>query len=76
MVEREQAHRIKMQQDGLNAGIREARLGMWAGIAISFLAIAGAVYLAAFHAAIVVPVALVSLPVMSVVVAFVKRRRS
>jgi hypothetical protein len=66
MAEREQAHRIQIEDRGQKATIVEMRAGQLLGALISLAAIGGAAYLALEKDAVAVPLALLSVPVMSV----------
>jgi len=74
MAEKEQAHRIQMETTGQTAAIRDTRRGQVLGALVSVLALAGAVGLAYFEHAITVPLALLSVPVMSVAYALIRGR--
>lgn len=74
LVEREQENRFKYEADVLEAQKNDTKRGHYLGAAISILAIAGAIYgihLGANHLAVL---ALVSLPVMSIVKAILQNK--
>lgn len=75
MAEREQAHRIAIEDRGQLATIREMRWGQWLGALISLAAIVGAIYLSISTGAVAVPLALLSVPVMSVARALLQGRQ-
>ena len=73
MAEAEQRHRANHESVALQARIREARRGQYAGVLLSALCIVGAVALEYFGAHTGVAVALLSMPVMSFLSAIVNR---
>ena len=74
MAESEQSHRISMEQSGQNAAISETRRTQYLGATISLVAIVGAIGVALYTKDWIVPCALLSLPVMSVVRALLQSR--
>lgn len=74
MVEQEQAHRIKHEQDGLAAAIKDTKRGHWIGGTISVMCAAGSVYTAYIGAHPLVSIALVGVPISSVINAILKSR--
>lgn len=74
MVEREQEHRTRYEQKALDATAREARRGQYLGSGLSALALIGAVFTTYIGAPEAVSIALVSLPVLGVIHAIVRRR--
>lgn len=74
MVEREQAHRIEHEKTVLNATVKDTRRGHWMGGVISVAALAGAVFTAYIGAHPAVSIALVGLPVATIVQAIIKGR--
>lgn len=72
MVEQEQAHRLQHEDTSLNAAISDTRRGHWIGGLISLAAIGGSVYTAYIGAPGVVSVALVSLPIATIITAFIR----
>jgi uncharacterized membrane protein len=73
MAEAEQRHRANHESVALQARIREARRGQYAGVLLSALCIVGAAALEYFGAHTGVAVALLSMPVMSFLSAIVNR---
>ena len=74
LVENEQAHRIAYEKSGLSATINESKRGQYLGAIISVAAVAGAIYTSVIGVYWAVPVALVSVPVASMVHAMTKNR--
>lgn len=74
MVEQEQAHRIKYESSGLEATIADTRRGHWLGSIISLAAVAGSIFTAYIGAPAAVSVALVSVPIFSIVNAILKNK--
>jgi uncharacterized membrane protein len=79
MAEKEQAHRMQIEQGVLDANLeaqrqeaKDVRRGTWIGAIISIVSICSAVYAA--HISPTVAVALVGLPLASVVRAIVLRK--
>lgn len=73
MVEREQAARITNDSKALAGAIWDNRLGKVFGFLLSIASVGGAVYVAAIGGSAFVSIALVSLPVMAAVRAFMGR---
>lgn len=76
MVEQEQAHRIECEKAALKAAVKDTRRGHLLGGGISLLAVVGCVYTAVIGAHPAVSVALVSLPIATIVITLVKGRGS
>ena len=74
MVEQEQAHRIKHGNTVLNATIADTRRGHWLGGTISVIAIAGSVLAVYIGAHPTVSVALVGLPLATVIRSMIQGR--
>ena len=74
MVEREQAHRIQYEDDGLKATIRDTKRGHWIGGIISLVAIGGCIYTAYIGAHPTVSIALVSVTIGGIINAFVRSK--
>jgi len=74
MVEQEQAHRIAHETNCLNASIRDTRRGHWLGGAISLAAISGSAFTAYIGAHAAVSVALVSVPIATIINAILKNK--
>jgi uncharacterized membrane protein len=74
MVEREQEHRMECEKMGLKAAIRDGWRGHILGGVTVIAAIAGAVFTSYIGAHPSVSVALVGLPVATIIVAFVRRK--
>ncbi|MFC3107427.1 DUF2335 domain-containing protein [Undibacterium arcticum] len=74
MVEQEQAHRIEYESSALKATIRDTLRGHWIGAAISLAAIGGCIYSVYIHAHPAVSVALVSVPIASIIHAILKSK--
>jgi uncharacterized membrane protein len=75
MAEKEQAHRIQSESEGLRATILEAKRGQYLGAGISALALGGAVYTAYIGAHWSVSVAFISLTILGIVRALVYPRK-
>jgi uncharacterized membrane protein len=73
MVEEEQAHRIKHEQTKLEASAGDFKRGSWMGWTLALTCVGGAIYTAYIGAHPTVSVALVSVPIMGVVLKFLKR---
>lgn len=71
MVEREQAHRLQHENAGLQAHIKDTRRGHWMGAVIGVGCVAGSVFTAYIDAHPAVSVALVSVPVLGIIRAFI-----
>ncbi|MFT4190894.1 MAG: DUF2335 domain-containing protein [Comamonas sp.] len=71
MVEAEQAHRIKTDQEVLAATVKDTRRGHWIGLTISLCALIGAGVTAYLGAHPVVSVAMVGLPIAVIIQAIV-----
>jgi uncharacterized membrane protein len=76
MAEQEQAHRIIQENKGLAAEINDSRRGQWFGGIVAFSAIAGAVINSAFGGPWQASVALVGVPILGAVQAFIRGRDS
>jgi len=74
MVEQEQAHRIAHEANGLSATIRDTRRGHWLGGAISIAAIFGSAYTAYIGAHPAVSMALVGIPITTIINAILKNK--
>jgi uncharacterized membrane protein len=74
MAEKEQAHRIEYEKDGLAATVKEARRGQILGAIISLVAVGGAIYTAITGVYWPVPVVLVGIPVLGIIRAITKPR--
>ena len=73
MVEQEQAHRIKYEAGKLAASTSDFRRGSWMGFSLAVLCVVGATVTAYIGAHAAVSVALVGVPIMGVVVKFLKK---
>ncbi len=71
MIEREQAHRINYDNTALEAQKTDTRRGHFIGAAACVLAIAGAIFTAYIGAHPSVSIALVSVPILGMIQAFV-----
>ncbi|MGH8291473.1 MAG: DUF2335 domain-containing protein [Steroidobacteraceae bacterium] len=76
MTEQEHAHRLSQEQEGLRADIKDSRRGQWFGAIIAFSAIVGAVVNATLGGPWQASVALVGVPLLGVVQAFIRGRDS
>lgn len=76
MVEREQDHRQHQDKAVLDATIKDTRRGHWMGWTISMAALAGAGITAHLGAHPAVSIALVSLPIVAIVQAFLRTKSS
>jgi len=74
MVEIEQAHRIAQEKSAVEAMVKDTRRGHWMGWTISIGAIIASVGTAMIGAHPSVSIALVSLPVVAIVQAFLSRK--
>ena len=74
MVEQEHAHRIEQEHNGLAAEIDDSRRGQWFGGVVAFSAIAGAVINSVFGGPWQASVALVGVPILGAVQAFIRGR--
>lgn len=74
MAEQEQAHRIDCEKQALPLAIRESKRGQYMGVAVCLAAIAGAVIVALLGGPWQVAVALVGVPVLGAVQAFLPGR--
>lgn len=72
MVEREQEHRLSQELTVLNATVADNRRGNWMGWTISIAAIVAAAGTAYLGAHPTVSIALVSLPIVTIVQAFIR----
>jgi len=73
MAEREQAHRTEMQRSVLNAEIGDNRRGHYLGFAVAIAEVIGVPVTVWLHAPAAVSIALVSVPVLGIVRAFINR---
>lgn len=71
MIEEEQKHRIALESTGLNAMASDTRRGHWLGGVISVVAIVGCVVSTYLHAPATVSIALVGIPVLSMIRAII-----
>jgi uncharacterized membrane protein len=76
MAEREQAHRIGQENKGLRAEIEDSTRGQWLGGIVAFSAIAGAALNSVFGGPWQASVALVGVPILGAVQAFIRGRES
>lgn len=76
MVEQEQAHRIAHDESVMKALAGDTKRGHFLGAFISVFALAGAVITAYFGAHPTVSIALVGLPVATIIQAFISSRKS
>ena len=74
MAEEEQAHRMRQECEVLIAGVTESRRGQWFGATVALCAIAAAVGVIMMHGPWQAAVALVGVPLLGVVQAFVRGR--
>ncbi|AUN95886.1 DUF2335 domain-containing protein [Pseudazoarcus pumilus] len=81
MAEDEQAHRLRCESEALTENIQTARVeriidtrGQWLGAGLSLAAVVGAVWLALATGAVMVPLALLGLPLMGVARALIIRK--
>ena len=74
MVEEEQAFRIRYEKDKLSGAVWDSRVGKILGFLVSAGCIGGSVYTAMIGAHPTVSIALVSLPVMVAIRAFIGRK--
>lgn len=74
MVEEEQAHRISYESAMLSATIQDTKRGHWMGWSISLLAVAGALASIYMNAHPSVTIALVGVPLISIVHAILKSK--
>jgi uncharacterized membrane protein len=72
MVELEQEHSINYENKKLDCYRRDIKRGHWIGLAVSIAAIGGSVYTAYIGAHPAVSIALVSVPVFSVVIKIIE----
>jgi uncharacterized membrane protein len=76
MAEQEQAHRIGQENKGLAAEIDDSRRGQWLGGIVAFSAITGAAINSVFGGPWQASVALVGVPILGAVQAFIRGRES
>jgi uncharacterized membrane protein len=76
MAEQEQAHRIGQENRGLAAKIDDSRRGQWLGGIVAFSAITGAAINSVFGGPRQASVALVGVPILGAVHAFIRGRES
>jgi uncharacterized membrane protein len=76
MAEKEQDHRVAQETDGLAADIEDTRRGQWFGGLVAFSAIVGAVLNSVLGGPWQASVALVGVPILSAVHAFIRGRES
>lgn len=76
MAEREQSHRIKLENSMLASETSDTRRGQWFGAGVAFAALIGAVLTVLYGAHPSVSIALVSVPVLGIVKALVDGRSS
>jgi uncharacterized membrane protein len=76
MAEQEQAHRIGQENKGLTAEIDDSRRGQWLGGIVAFSAITGAAINSVFGGPWQAFVALVGVPILGAVQAFIRGRES
>ncbi len=76
MTEQEHAHRLSQEQEGLRAEVKDSRRGQWLGATIALSAIVGALVNAALGGPWQASVALVGVPLLGVVQAFLRGRDS
>lgn len=74
MVESEQAHRIASESKVLTAHITDHRRGVWIGFTLAALAIGGAIFTVYLDGHPAVSIALVSLPLVLLIKAFLGNR--
>ena len=74
MVEREQEHRIQHEQTKLSASTRDFRWGQILRFILSMTCVGGSIYTASHGAHPAVSIALVSLPIMAAIRAFLTRK--
>lgn len=73
MAEAEQKHRMALEHLAITGKITATARGQWMGVWVSSVAFIGAVIVTSYGADWRIPVAMVSLPVASVIIAFLKR---
>ena len=76
MVESEQEHRIKSEELILQATIKDTKRGSFIGGGLALCAISGAIYTAVIGAHPSVSIALVSLPVLTIVTVLIRNKSS
>ena len=74
MVELEQAHRIEYNNAGLNAKVKDTKRGHLIGGFIGILSIGGCIFSAYTGAHPAVSIALVSVPILGIIRAFLHSR--
>lgn len=74
MIEREQAHRIEYEDDTLNAMQSDAKRGHWIGGVVCILAVGGAIFTTYIGAHPTISIALVGVPVLGMIKAFMPNR--
>jgi uncharacterized membrane protein len=74
LVEQEQAHRLQYEQDSLKASVRDTKRGQWMGWSISIAAVAGCIATVYIGAHPTVSVALVSVPIATIVIAIINSK--
>lgn len=74
MVELEQSHRHQQDSRALDAQIKDYRRGHWLGAGVSAVAILGAVLTAYLGGHFMVSIALVGLPVATIILAILGKR--
>ena len=75
MAEKEQAHRIQAEAEGLSATVAEARRGQFLGAAIAAIALAGAIFTAYIGAHWSVSVAMIGLTILGIIRAIIRPRQ-
>ena len=75
MAELEQAHRHGIDRSGVEADIREVRRGHFLGALVSISCISGAIFTAYIGAHWAVSIALVGVPVMGAIKAFINQKK-
>lgn len=73
MAESEQKHRIALEHLAITSEINATSRGQWMGAWVSSIAIIGAVVVSLLGVHWSIPVAMVGVPVASVIIAFLKR---
>jgi uncharacterized membrane protein len=76
MAEQEQAHRILQDSKGLAAEIKDSRRGQWFGVVVAFAALVGAIVNGILGGPWQASVALVGVPILGVVEAFIRGRET
>lgn len=74
MVEQEQAHRIEHESNSLKAAIRDTKRGHWLGALISLAAIGASLFAAYIGAHPSVSIALVGVPIATIINAILKNK--